>query len=81
MQTCPAFTYPPMAIASVACSISASSITITGQEDPSSNESFFTPVTDEMCAPVAVDPVNETLRTLESDTNESPRAAPDPVIT
>ncbi|CAB4737870.1 unannotated protein [freshwater metagenome] len=68
-------------MASVAYSISASSKTTTGQDDPSSNESFLTPATLEICVPVAVDPVKEILRTRESLTKASPSSDPGPCKT
>ena len=46
--------------------MSASGSTTTGHDEPSSRDSFFTPAIRVICSPVAVDPVNETLRTRGS---------------
>ena len=61
--------------------MSASGSTTTGQEEPSSRDSFLIPAIRAMCSPVAVDPVNETLRTRGSVTRVSPRLPPGPVST
>ena len=53
MHTCPAFTNPPRATAAAAASMSASGSTTTGQEAPSSRESFFTPARWVMRVPVS----------------------------
>ena len=54
---------------------------ITGQEAPSSSDSFLTPAMRVMRSPVAVDPVNEILRTRGSLTSTSPNSPPGPVST
>jgi hypothetical protein len=54
---------------------------ITGQEAPSSRDSFLTPAIRVMRSPVAVDPVNEILRTRGSPTSKSPNSPPGPVST
>ena len=60
MHTWPALTYPPSATALAARSRSASGSTITGQEAPSSSDSFLTPAIRVMMrSPIAVEPVNE----------------------
>jgi len=81
MQTWPAFTYPPATTALAASSMSASGSTTTGQEEPSSRDSFLIPASCVMRSPVAVDPVKEILRTRGSVTSASPRVRPGPVTT
>ena len=66
MQTWPALTKPPRAIAAAAASMSASGSTTTGHDAPSSSESFLTPACSVMRVPVAVDPVKEILSTRGS---------------
>ena len=61
--------------------MSASGSTTTGQEAPSSRDSFFTPARWVMRVPMTVDPVNEILFTRGSLTSASPSSPPDPVST
>ena len=61
--------------------MSASGSTTTGQDAPSSRDSFFTPASWVMRVPVAVDPVNEILLTRGSLTSASPSSPPGPVST
>ncbi len=55
---------------------SASSNTSTGDLPPSSRDSFFRPAVCEMCVPVAVPPVKETVRTSGCLTRASPAVRP-----
>jgi hypothetical protein len=80
-HTWPAFAYPPAATALDANSTSASGRTITGQEAPSSSESFLTPAVRAIRSPTALDPVKETLRIRGSATSRSPISSPCPVTT
>src|SRR5262245_26493738 len=54
-----------------------------GALPPSSSDSFFTVLAHWAIStlPVAVDPVNESLRTIEFDVSSAPISAADPVIT
>ena len=80
-HTWPAFAYPPAATAPDASSRSASGRTITGQEAPSSSESFLTPAVRAIRSPTALDPVKDTLRIRGSPTSRSPISSPCPVTT
>ena len=53
---------------------------MTGQDEPSSRDNFFTPAIEEIWRPVFVDPVKETFRTRGSETRASPSVDPGPVI-
>jgi hypothetical protein len=54
---------------------------ITGQDAPSSRDSFLTPAVREIRSPIAVDPVKEILRMRGSATSRSPISLPWPVRT
>src|SRR4051812_22672788 len=81
MQTWPALANPPAATALEANSRSASGMITTGQEAPSSNDSFFTPARWVIRSPTPVEPVKETFRTRGSDTSASPNVLAGPVST
>src|SRR4051794_37541012 len=81
MQTWPALAKPPAATALDARSRSASGIITTGQEAPSSSDSFLTPARAAMRSPIPVEPVKETFRTRGSETSRSPSDPPGPVST
>ena len=53
----------------------------TGQDAPSSSDSFLTPARAAMRSPMPVEPVNDTFRTRGSATSRSPSAPPGPVST
>ncbi len=55
-QFCPACAKAPDAMASTAESRSASGMTITGEFEPSSIDSFLRPAVREMCSPVLTPP-------------------------
>ena len=61
--------------------MSASGRTTTGQDAPSSRDSFFTPASWVIRVPMPVDPVNEILLTRGSLTSASPSSPPGPVST
>ena len=69
MQTWPALAKPPRATALDASSRSASGMITTGQDAPSSSDSFFTPARAAMRSPMPVEPVNDTFRTRGSATS------------
>ena len=81
MQTWPALAKPPRATALDASSRSASGMITTGQDAPSSSDSFLTPARAAMRSPIPVEPVNDTFRTRGSATSASPSAPPGPVST
>ena len=81
MHTWPALAKPPIATALEASSRSASGMITTGQEAPSSSDSFLTPARAAMRSPTPVEPVNDTFRTRGSDTSTSPNEPPGPVST
>ena len=78
-QFCPACAKAPDAIAGTARSRSASGMTITGEFEPSSIDSFLRPAVRAMCSPVLTPPVNVTIRTRGSLTSASPSSPPLPV--
>ena len=79
MQTWPALTYPPVAVAAATWSRSASGRTMSGQLAPSSSERRLTPATRVICSPTAVEPVKLIFRTRGSAQSTGPSSEPEPV--
>ena len=71
----------PDAMAGTARSRSASGMTITGEFEPSSMQSFLMPAVLVIRRPVSTPPVNVTSRTRGSATRASPSSSPRPVTT
>src|SRR5436309_5588397 len=82
-QVWPALRYLEAIAPSTAASRSASSNTMNGALPPSSSETFFIVLAH--CAisdlPTAVEPVNESLRTIGFDVSSAPMSVADPVMT
>src|SRR5919106_2662754 len=82
-HVCPLLRYFDAIAPSTAAARSASSNTINGALPPNSSESFLT--VPAHCAmrsfPVAVDPVNDSFRTIGFDVSSAPISVADPVIT
>ena len=80
MQTCPALEKPLDTVPAMTLSMSASLITISGELEPSSIVTFFSPAVLQMRSPTSRLPVNVTFRTRGSATSGSPILLPEPVM-
>ena len=79
MHTCPALEKPLMAAAAATRSGSASGITISGELEPNSMVTRFSPATLQICSPMSRLPVKVILRTRRSAHRALPMAPPGPV--